>query len=249
MLGEEQDVLWAFTQRGKREGHDREPMVEVAPETPGLHCSGQVFVGRADDLDVDGLGARAAEATYRPLLDYLQKLCLDGLGQQRHLVEKDRSVMRGVKEPGLRLPGVGERTALVAEQLGFDQSVRNRGAVHIDEWTVGAGAAAVDQPGEHALARARFALQQYRREPMRALLSGEQLLGLLAHCCDCATHPKQLVRRDHSAVSYIRRPPPATGGFSPPFVRSMTLSYCFHDCEAPGASGCNVRLRGGAAAI
>ena len=35
MLGEEQDVLWAFTQRGKREGHHGEPMVEVVPETSG----------------------------------------------------------------------------------------------------------------------------------------------------------------------------------------------------------------------
>ena len=231
MLGEKQDVLWALTQRGKREGHNREPMVEVPSETPGLHCSSQVFVGRADDLDVDGLGARAAETTHGLFLDYFQKLGLDGLGQQRHLVEKDRSVIRGMKEPRLRLPGVGKRTALVAEQLGFDQSVRNRGAVHIDERAVGPGAAAVDQPGEHALARARFALQQDRREPMRALLSGEQLPGLLADCCDCATYPKQLVRRDHSALSYIRAPPPATGGFSPPFARSMTLSYCFRDCE------------------
>ena len=71
MLGEKQDVIWALTQRGKREGHDREPMVEVSPETLGLHRSGQVFVGRADDLDVDGLRARAAEATHGPLLDYL----------------------------------------------------------------------------------------------------------------------------------------------------------------------------------
>ena len=139
-------------------------------------------------------------------------------------------MIRGVKEAWLRLPGVGKRTALVAEQLGFDQSVRNRGAVHINEGAVGTGAAAVDQPGEHALARAGFALKQYWWEPVRALLSGEQLLGLLADCCDCATHPKQLVRRDHSAVSYIRTPPPATGGFSPLLVRSMSLSYCFREC-------------------
>ena len=63
----------------------------------------------------------------------------------------------------------------------------------------------MDQPREQALACARFALQQYRWEAMRALSSGEQLLDLLAHCCDRATHPEQLVHRDHSALSYIRR--------------------------------------------
>jgi hypothetical protein len=158
MFGKEQDVIWALTQRGKRERHNREAMVEVPSEAPGLYRGSQVFVGRADELDIDGLGARATEATDSPFLYCFQKLCLDGFWQQRHLVEKDRSVIRGVKEPRPRLPGVGKRTALVAEQLGFDQSVRNRGAVHINEGAVGAGPAPVDQPGEHALARPRFAL-------------------------------------------------------------------------------------------
>ena len=71
MLGEEQDVLGAFTERGKRQGHNREPMVEVVSEAASSHRCGQVFVGRSDDLDIDGLSARAAEPTHRPFLDRL----------------------------------------------------------------------------------------------------------------------------------------------------------------------------------
>ena len=228
MLGEEQDVLWAFTQRGKREGHNGEPMVEVVPETSGARSFGQVLVGRGDHLDIDALGACAAEATYRPFLDRLQELCLEGLGQQRHLVEKQRSPVRGLKEPGLRLPGVGERAALETEQLGFEQAVGNGRAAHIDEWAVAPRAFTVDQPREQTLACARFALQQYRWEPMRVLSSGEQLLNLLAHYCDRATHPEQLFHRDHSAVSYIRSAPPATGEYSPPiraFSEAMPIVF------------------------
>lgn len=46
---------------------------------------------------------------------------------------------------------------------------------------------------------------------MRALLSDEQLLGLLAYCCDCTTDPKQLVRSDHG--SFIVHPPTTTANW------------------------------------
>ena len=98
--------------------------------------------------------------------------------------------MRGLKQSGFCLSGVGERAALEAEQLGFEQAFRNRRAAHIDEWTVAPRAAAVEQPGEQAFARAGFALQQYRWEAMRALSSGEQLPGLLAHDPNCVTLPQ-----------------------------------------------------------
>jgi hypothetical protein len=115
MFGKKQDVIRALTQRGKRECHNREAMVEVPSEAPGLHRGSQVLVGRADDLDIDGLRARATETTDSPFLYYFQELCLDGFWQQRYLVEKDRAVIRGVKEPRPRLPGVGKRTPLVTE--------------------------------------------------------------------------------------------------------------------------------------
>jgi hypothetical protein len=71
----------------------------------------------------------------------------------------------------------------------------------------------VDQPREQTLACTCFALQQYRWEPVRVLSSGEQVLNLLAQRCDRATHPEQLLDSDHSAVSYIRSAPPATGEY------------------------------------
>ncbi len=98
--------------------------------------------------------------------------------------------MRGVEEAGLRVSGVGERAALEAEQLGFEQGFRNRRATHIDERTVVPGAAAVEQPREQALTRARLALQQYRWKAMRAPSRVEQLLGLLAHDRNCVTLPQ-----------------------------------------------------------
>ncbi len=60
-----------FSERGKREGHNREPMIEVVSEASGTNRCGQILIGCSDDLDVDGLDARAAEPTYRPLLDCL----------------------------------------------------------------------------------------------------------------------------------------------------------------------------------
>ena len=71
MRGKKQDVLCAFTERRQCEGHNREPMIEVASEASDTDRGCQVFVGRGNDLNVDGLSACATEATYRVLLDCL----------------------------------------------------------------------------------------------------------------------------------------------------------------------------------
>jgi hypothetical protein len=50
----------------------------------------------------------------------------------------------------------------MAEELGFDQIVRQRGAIHCDEWTVAAATPLVDRTSNDLFAGAALAFDQDR---------------------------------------------------------------------------------------
>src|SRR5438132_14063354 len=84
--------------------------------------------------------------------------------------------MGRLEESRLRLAGVGERAALVPEQLGLEERFRNRRAVDRHERTIGPRPDTVDQPGDEALARARarLAVEEDRGQMARTELAIEQ---------------------------------------------------------------------------
>ena len=67
------------------------------------------------------------------VLQDLQELGLEAVGQQRHLVEEERAAVGHLEQPGLRLVRVRECPALEAEQLGLEQGLGEGGAVDVDE--------------------------------------------------------------------------------------------------------------------
>jgi len=62
--------------------------------------------------------------------------------------------------PGFLLRGPGERALLVAEELRFDQLLRDGGAVDLDERLPGPQAMGVDGPGHELLARAALPVDE-----------------------------------------------------------------------------------------
>jgi len=91
----------------------------------------------------------------------------------------------GLLEAAGTLPGrAGERALLVAEQLGLQEVLRDRGAVHLDERVGLAVRELVDDPGDEGLARAGLAQEEHRGLGRRDLadLALDLLHGLaLAH--------------------------------------------------------------------
>ena len=63
------------------------------------------------------LAPGAAQPADGPVFERLQKLCLEGLGQESDLIQEDRAVVRRLEQPGLRVTRVGEGAPLVAEEL------------------------------------------------------------------------------------------------------------------------------------
>ena len=119
-------------------------------------------MGGADDPGVDRDRLAAADPLDHPLLQEAQQLDLQRQRDVADLVEEQRAAMG---ELDLALGGLdraGEGALLVAEQLGLEQVLGDRGAVDRDEAAAAAPARLVDAAGEQLLAGAAGAEQHHR---------------------------------------------------------------------------------------
>ncbi len=123
---------------------------------------GQVAVRGGDDADVDLDRLGAADAVDLALLDGAQQLGLQARIHLADFVEQQRAAIGFLELADAPCDGAGEGALLVAEQLGFQQVLRDRGAVDGDEGLFGAGRASMDVAGEDFLAGAAFAGDQNR---------------------------------------------------------------------------------------
>ena len=132
---------------------------------------------------------RAAHAHDLPLLEDAQQI---GLGLQADigdLVQENRAAHRGFELALLAVLRAGEGALLVAEQLAFDQGLRQRAAVDHHERVVAPRAQAVDGAGHQFLSGAAFALDQHG-----GIDSGHRF-DLLAHVAHRVAHADQLAER------------------------------------------------------
>ena len=156
-------------------------MVELRTEASGAHQRLKIFGGGGDDGDVDRDVPRASETPYGALLDDLEQLRLQRQRKVAELVEKQRAAVRGLEQPGLRLPCIGERPSLESEHLRFEKRLGDGGAVHVDERTAATRAGLVHRPREQPLPGARLALNQHRRHAVPLRRSIRQPCDLAAH--------------------------------------------------------------------
>ena len=141
----------------------------------------KVAVARGDDADIDVDFPVAAEPSDAFVLDRLEHLGLQAKRETGEFVEKQRAVLGRLEEAHARRLGVGERAALVPEQLRLGEALRQRGAVDLDERPGGARAVVMQPAGDAGLAGAGFALEQHRREiAAKPLVRGDDLVELLA---------------------------------------------------------------------
>ena len=141
-------------------------MVEIASESSLRDGGLEIRVRGADQPDVGRLGTCATQSAYRPLLDHRQELGLHGLGEQADLIEEEHAAVRGLKETGLGLTRIREGPAFEAEELGFEECLRNSGAVDVHEGRQAADAVTMKHVGGQPLAGAGFALEEDRRQAL-----------------------------------------------------------------------------------
>ena len=93
----------------------------------------QVAIGGGDEPHVDLDRARAAEPLELVLLQHAQDLGLRARAHVADFVEEQRAAVGLLEAADALAIGAGERALLVAEQLGLEQVLLQRGAVHLDE--------------------------------------------------------------------------------------------------------------------
>src|SRR2546427_5201274 len=114
---EDEDLLFALTQRRDTNLHDVEAIVEVLPElTTGKRLL-EVAIGRGHDPDVDVDHAVASDPGEAEVLKDMQELRLKGEGKIGDLVEVDRPLVGVLELPRLTPVRSGERSLFVTEQL------------------------------------------------------------------------------------------------------------------------------------
>ena len=97
------------------------------------------------------------------LLDRAQELRLEPERHLADLVEEEGTAARQLEVAPARLGRPGERAPAVAEELGLEQLLGDRGAVDGDERLLPPRAREVERPGEELLADARLAVDQHGR--------------------------------------------------------------------------------------
>ena len=96
---------------------------------------------------------------------------MEGFGKEANFVQEERAPVRGLKEAGLGPASVGKGTLLEAEQLGFEERLRDRRTVDGHKRAAPSGPQAMDEPGHEPLAGASFTLDENRREAPANLLA------------------------------------------------------------------------------
>jgi hypothetical protein len=153
----------AVAQRRHLDRDDLQPVVEVPPEGAALHHRLEVGVRRGDDANVHTHALIAADAHELPLFEHPQQLHLRLQVGLADFVQKQRAPVGGLELPARPRVGPGKRAFLVAEQLGFDQARRDRGAVDAQERKVAARRVEVDRARDQLLTDPALAEDEHGR--------------------------------------------------------------------------------------
>ena len=165
---------------------DGEPIEEVVAEATLGHPVLEIAIGGGDEPHVRLQSGRTSHALVLLLLQDAQELHLHGRGELADLVEEEGAGGGELEATALEPVRAGEGAALVAEELGLDERLRQGRAVDGHERTVRPRAPVVDGVGQHLLARAALAREEHLPESIRQGSAGpapagamrEQLAGI-----------------------------------------------------------------------
>src|SRR5579863_8049196 len=155
------DVFGALPQRGNRKGKNIQPVKEIAAEFPVLDHAGKVAVRGGHQPDIHAPCARATESFKLLFLQNAQELRLKFGRNVCDLVEKERPPVRELESPQLLSYCPSKGASFVSEELGFEQSGGNRGAIDFHERAVPARTEIVKGPGDQLFTRASLSQDQH----------------------------------------------------------------------------------------
>jgi hypothetical protein len=188
-------ILATFAQGGYLQEDYRQAVIEVRAEAPLRDVHTQIHRGGGDELDVQLATLHSTQAAYTPLLNGVEEFALERERQRVDLVQKQRALRCALHETQLGAFGVGKGAGLEAEQLHFQERLRDGGTVDVDKRTVSAWAAVMDDARHQPLARTRFPLEQQGRDKRTPYgVKGGEVADLGAQGLDSGSMPHNTVR-------------------------------------------------------
>ncbi len=161
-VDQDRDVTASFAQRRHRERDALDAVVEVFAKPAGTNFFGKRTQRRDDDARVDLQLLDPADTHEPSRLEEPQHLRLCCERHVGDLVEEECAAGRGLHLAEPAFVRAGERTALVPEQLAFEQRIRDRGAVDRHEWTASSRRQIVKPARHHFFAGAALADERHR---------------------------------------------------------------------------------------
>src|SRR5207247_9650376 len=158
---QQRDIFRPIPQGRRENGKNIEAIIEIAAKLVCGDHVGKIAVGRGDQPDVRPDRPRAAQPFKFLFLQNSQQLRLQLEGNVADFVQKKRALMRQLKAADLLGDCSCERALLMAENLAFQQSRRNRGTIDFYKGAVPPRTEVVNSARDHLFARARLTLNEY----------------------------------------------------------------------------------------
>ncbi len=163
-------VALALAQGRHAQRQHVQPVQQVLAELSGPSQLIEIGVAGHQHADIHLTQTAATDPSIGAVLQEAQQRRLRLAAQRIDLIQEQGAAGRLTDQTGRGGLGVGEGTALVAEQFAFHQRIGQGTAVDRDEWLVGASAQVVDGAGGKFLAGAGLAGNQHGRiQPCHAV--------------------------------------------------------------------------------
>src|SRR5713226_4209642 len=161
MSRENGDVFLAVAQRRHEERNYIQAIKQILTKGAARDFLLEIFVSGGEDAHIHGEGLAG---TYRLEALFFEDAQDLGLRAQAHVsdfVEEQRAAVGFLEFSYFVIRRAGEAAFHVAEQLGFNQLLGNRGAVDLHEQAFAAQAGGVQRASHKFLARAALAINQH----------------------------------------------------------------------------------------
>ena len=169
LLDEQRDVFAPLLQRRNAYDDDAQAVEEILPESLLGDGAIEIDIRGGDDARVGVNRAIAADRTDLAVLQHAQQLHLHRRRHVADLVEKHRAAVRLLEDALAIRDRAGERAAYVAEQLRFEERLRDGAAVDRHKRLRSPRAVDVDGARDELLSRAALTLDEHRCHGIRGV--------------------------------------------------------------------------------
>src|SRR3954466_5055416 len=111
--------------------HDIDAVEKILAEPASGNLTFQITIGRADHADFDLFLILPADPAKLTVLKQLKQLCLNSEIHLADLIQEQRAMMSRFHPARFGCVCTRESTALIAEQLAFQQSAGNRRTIDL----------------------------------------------------------------------------------------------------------------------